>query len=982
MKQLNLLLITLLSTFVLNAQNPLVIKTVGSTDTEPAETSVPMPQTRRWNGKYFYTSKGAATGSINLSVTDGTAAGTQKIFTFTKAVGSSIVSVGVYAPAQNFMYLGVVSTFPFAGGSTPQQYDLWKSDGTTAGTVLIKSFSTTTAGQVLFHSSGYANGYTNLSVMGDMMIFRGYEAATGTEIWKTDGTTAGTTVLKDINAGTNGTAPWHFGKAGGKMVFSSNTGLWATDGTEAGTQLIKAFDGFSVGSYIAEGGNNFRNKYFFYAGTPADGIEPWVTDGTAAGTKMLKDCNPGTASGLPFATTARNSTYFIATEDYAYFPTIKFDATGVSTGSGFRLWRTDGTEAGTIALSDVDSSSTAPLTAAGRHNLYMLLVDPASGFGGRTFPFISNGTVAGTRRVNKSNASAGNLIAYKDAGWFSAPTGEVTSTNQYDNEWARTDGTLANTGKAFDIYPGQATVGPVTYYSSGLPYQPFELNGYMYFFGKNSTATHLFRYNGDFTYNGSQTGGRWRDSANWNSMLPPGITDTVYVNTGTANALNVDGQKAYAGLLQMQAGTTINFTNATDSLFVNNTLSTASNNNFTGNGVLVLKNISNESVQLSNGFTANNMSIQSNSNLQNGTVTINGQLNLGNDAKLLLNSNNIVLAGNTSTATGNPTSYIVTNGTGKLTVQNMGTGARATVVNFPIGTANHYNPVQFTNTGTADNFSIRVQPTINGAYTGENASGNPYFAGAVDATWFITEETAGGSNASINLQWNTAQELLGFDRNQSRLGHYTGGNWTMGTAGAATGSNPYTYTGTGITSFSPFGIFNSNAALPIYSIRLSVSRTNSNNRCSWNIVATDADKMELQKSTDAIHFTSFNNQSFTAMGSYDDASPSNIGKTYYRIKLTTKNGQASFSNIVWIDNRQANGIVVYPTRFTSSFTVQNNQTETLQLQVFTSDGKQVHQQKILQGTTIINLSPLPQGNYLYSLTNGQEKVATGKLVKQ
>jgi hypothetical protein len=62
--------------------------------------------------------------------------------------------------------------------------------------------------------------------------------------------------------------------------------------------------------------------------------------------------------------------------------------------------------------------------------------------------------------------------------------------------------------------------------------------------------------------------------------------------------------------------------------------------------------------------------------LQAGTIIINNQLTLNNNGKLILNNNNTVLSGNTSTATGSISSYIVTNGTGKLTIQNIGAGAR------------------------------------------------------------------------------------------------------------------------------------------------------------------------------------------------------------------------------------------------------------------------------------------------------------------
>lgn len=312
----------------------------------------------------------------------------------------------------------------------------------------------------------------------------------------------------------------------------------------------------------------------------------------------------------------------------------------------------------------------------------------------------------------------------------------------------------------------------------------------------------LYQYTGDFTFNGGLAGGRWRDSANWNSMMPPGITDTVFINSGTPNALNINGATAYAGVLYMGDNSNINFTNATDSLIVNSRLTVGSSTNITGNGVLSFKNVSNETIQITNGFAANNVAVQSNTNLANGTATINNNINLAN-GKLFLNNNNLLLTGNTSTATVAAGSYIATNGTGSLQIQNIGSGARTGTVNFPIGTIANYNPVLLTNTGTADNFSARAMPNLYDTYIGEAPGTQQYVSGAVNATWFINEALAGGSNADITLQWDATQELSLFSQSQTYLGHFTGGIWNLGTSGTANGTNPYSFSRTGITSFRP-----------------------------------------------------------------------------------------------------------------------------------------------------------------------------------
>ena len=91
-----------------------------------------------------------------------------------------------------------------------------------------------------------------------------------------------------------------------------------------------------------------------------------------------------------------------------------------------------------------------------------------------------------------------------------------------------------------------------------------------------------------------------------------------------------------------------------------------------------------------------------------------------------------------------------------------------------------------------------------------DASANPT-SGAVggnvvNGTWIVNENVNGGSDATIKLQWKGTDESSSFDRTTARYGHYTSGAWDLSVAATASGTNPYTLTRTGITTFSPFGI--------------------------------------------------------------------------------------------------------------------------------------------------------------------------------
>ena len=97
----------------------------------------------------------------------------------------------------------------------------------------------------------------------------------------------------------------------------------------------------------------------------------------------------------------------------------------------------------------------------------------------------------------------------------------------------------------------------------------------------------------------------------------------------------------------------------------------------------------------------NNLTINNASGVTlSSNITINGTLTLIN-GKLALVSKNIVAA---SVSGGSQSSYVVTDSSGALTLNNV-TGSN---VCFPVGTLSSYNPVIINNTGAADNFSVRV----------------------------------------------------------------------------------------------------------------------------------------------------------------------------------------------------------------------------------------------------------------------------------
>lgn len=544
----------------------------------------------------------------------------------------------------------------------------------------------------------------------------------------------------------------------------------------------------------------------------------------------------------------------------------------------------------------------------------------------------------------------------------------------------RSGGNAVTTNKVFEIASGIASSNPFGY---------FVKNDKLYFFATNTASViNLYQYTGDFTFNGTVAGGKWKDSTNWNSMMPPGITDTVFVNAGTPNILNVEGGHGYAGVLNVGNNANINFVNTTDTLFINNRINALGNNTLGFPGALALKSFTGDTVKINGGFDINNIDVLSPASILSGTILLYTKISFTN-GKLFLNDNNFRLNINTVTTT-NANNYFVTNGLGAVVAMGLGTGLSTQPKLIPIGTAGNYAPVTITNTGDADNFSARVVNTLNQNYTAETPSGLPYVTGAVNHTWFINEGSAGGSNATINLQWNAAQELPMFNRAQIYLGHYTGGIWDYGTQGTAVGVNPYSFSRSNITSFSPFGILNSNAVLPLNFISFIAQKCSNRQVClTWKTSnEQNVSHFEIERSSDAVHFVKIggrqaNNQPQNTYTATDDiAALQSITKIYYRIKEIDKSGSSKQSNIslVRLDSK---AVTVYPTMVGSYFNVQNDANEKMQLRLSGSDGKVSRLQAINAGTNTIFTDRLAAGIYVYQVYGSDGMlISSGKIIKQ
>jgi len=246
----------------------------------------------------------------------------------------------------------------FVNGEGAFQCGLWKTDGTAAGTVLLVSGGLDTN----FYSDPYSSLHT-LAHVNNTVYFSHSDAQHGAELWKTDGTVSGTTMVKDINpqgvTDTFSSTPRLMTNINGTLYFIADDGthgseLWKSDGTASGTVMAKDIRAGEYGSNIGAQSNfgpanryafsNMNGTLYFSANDGIHGQELWKSDGTPEGTVMVKDINPG-PDGMCIGGVADPVSEYVTVGNTLYF--IANDGT-----HGYELWKTDGTELGTAMVMD------------------------------------------------------------------------------------------------------------------------------------------------------------------------------------------------------------------------------------------------------------------------------------------------------------------------------------------------------------------------------------------------------------------------------------------------------------------------------------------------------------------------------------------------------------------------------------------------------------------------------------------------------
>lgn len=166
----------------------------------------------------------------------------------------------------------------------------------------------------------------------------------------------------------------------------------------------------------------------------------------------------------------------------------------------------------------------------------------------------------------------------------------------------------------------------------------------------------------------------------------------------------------------------------------------------------------------------------------------------GSDTKVILSVRDLILDSGAQIVGASPARFIVTPGSGRVLKDSL------TDFTFPVGSSqNHYTPLKiYVLGGAIGRMGVRCLPHV----LANGSTGNPLPRGVVDASWEVSKSQPSASSFSITPQWNSAEELAGFDGSDCGVSYSLGnGDWDLTEAniGQKSGQGPFTMTRSGIT---------------------------------------------------------------------------------------------------------------------------------------------------------------------------------------
>ena len=376
------------------------------------------------------------THGIELFRSDGTLNGTYILKDINP--GANYSNPGIGAKIGDVTY--------FSANDGLHSTELWRTDGTVEGTYMLKDinsgdddgsfpyyFTSIDSNVYFFAMSGDNNGSSNKGEKG---------------IWKSDGTSGGTVLLENFGdfSNTSFGAPGYLHAFGDKLMFLKDD---AAGGGYQWEPWIKPLDGLSVklkDIKTGDEGSGFKceiilnSKCYGSADSWEYGSEIWVSDGTSGGTNILKDINTDISNGDN--TSGSIPSYLTFAEDKFFFMAYR-------SSEGFAIWKSDGTSEGTVMVKDLlsdvasynDRDHFFNFTGVG-NKLFFTFEDSM----GKQVLYTSDGTSGGTKIVKEISSGDSRVFEMANVAgtlffWYQ------DSDNDSVSGLYKTDGTSTGTSR-------------------------------------------------------------------------------------------------------------------------------------------------------------------------------------------------------------------------------------------------------------------------------------------------------------------------------------------------------------------------------------------------------------------------------------------------------------------------------------------------------------------------------------------------------
>ncbi len=428
--------------------------------------------------------------------TDGTVAGT--VLVKDNIITTSLGSIVKLINFDNTLYYMVNTN---GSSSSATITEMWKSDGTTAGTVLV---TTLTNGSPTLMTGDYPP--QNYTVVGNKMYFQ-FGSGNGLELWVTDGTASGTAQVLDLNPGNNGSG-YNYGGISNAPMIGYNGKVYYQGSTTIGMKELYVSDGTAGGTTLILGGANlndpkdfiiFNGELYFY-GSSGAGAGIWKTDGTTPGTVNI-------------------STTGFSSEAKVFNNELFYSVAGA-------LWKTDGTSGGTAFVKDSVGIIKGMLNNT-FYTSYMkyLTVPPYY----TMYYWKSDGTAAGTERIYNKLGKAASFYVLNNKMYNS-----VADSVGYTSGLFESDGTGPGTINLLTGYLSSPTIfSNNVFFTNSISSTGYELWS---LFSASSEISELTIQNGNLTVYPNPTSGIIK--TNWNGN-----------HKATVHIFNLLGEELYSSVI-------------------------------------------------------------------------------------------------------------------------------------------------------------------------------------------------------------------------------------------------------------------------------------------------------------------------------------------------------------------------------------------------------------------------------------------------